>query len=119
MSERRASPTSSWRWREASVDEGGDYLLLSYAPRDLPVAIVGPPVDDVFPVRFLTEASNPDSDVAVPRDAARKELDFYLVELGEPDPWNYVIYHCGQGANLYSSIHWSWHPAEARETGSE
>jgi hypothetical protein len=40
-------------------------------------------------------------------DAVRRELDFYLVELGEPDRWAYAVYHCGQGANPYSKVYWS------------
>jgi hypothetical protein len=114
MGERRDSPTS-WRWCEGPVDEAGDHLLLSVARLNMPVAIVGPPVDDVFPVRFIAKPTDSDPEVAAARDAACKELNFYLVELGEPDPWMYAIYHCGQGANLYSSIFWSWHPAQASD----
>jgi hypothetical protein len=39
-----------------------------------------------------------------------KELDFYLVEKNEPDPWAYAIYHCNTGANMYSTVHWSYFP---------
>ena len=41
--------------------------------------------------------------------AVRRELDFYLVELGEKDPFAYARYHCGTAANLYSRVHWSFH----------
>jgi hypothetical protein len=37
---------------------------------------------------------------------ARRELDFYLVEKHEPDPWAYACYHCNTGANMYSRVHW-------------
>jgi hypothetical protein len=39
---------------------------------------------------------------------AREELDFYLVEKNEADPWAYAVYHCNTGTNLYSLIHWSY-----------
>jgi hypothetical protein len=38
----------------------------------------------------------------------QQELDFYLVELREANPWAYAVYHCGTSANMYSKIHWSY-----------
>ena len=29
--------------------------------------------------------------------AASYQLDFYLIEKGESDPWRYAIYHCRTG----------------------
>ncbi len=47
----------------------------------------------------------------LPLSADRKtELNFYLVEKGEPDPWAYAKYHCTTASNLYSSVHWSYYP---------
>ena len=48
-------------------------------------------------------------------NAARRELDFYLVEHpkefpGTGDPWGYAIYHCNTAANMYSKVHWSYFP---------
>jgi hypothetical protein len=48
-------------------------------------------------------------------DAVRKELHFYLVEHpkdfpGTGHPWEYAVYHCSTGANMYSSVHWSYFP---------
>ena len=37
---------------------------------------------------------------------AEKELDYYLIELNEPDPWKYAKYHCSTTANLYSKVAW-------------
>jgi len=42
--------------------------------------------------------------------AVKKELDFFLIEKGEENPWAYVEYHCGTVANLYSNVHWSFFP---------
>lgn len=47
------------------------------------------------------------------RKEVRKEIKYYLVELGEPDPWAYSIYHCGTMANVYSKVHWSYIPNPA------
>jgi hypothetical protein len=53
-------------------------------------------------------------------DAAREELDFYLVEHpkgfpGTGHPWGYAIYHCNTAANMYSNVHWSYFPNGNRE----
>jgi hypothetical protein len=37
---------------------------------------------------------------------AEKELNFYLIELKEPNPWKYAKYHCSTAANLYSVVWW-------------
>jgi hypothetical protein len=69
------------------------------------VAVVGPPEDKTFPVEFLDQraAEEVPADVL---DAVRKELDFFLVELREPNPWAYAHYHCGTMANAMSSVQW-------------
>jgi hypothetical protein len=102
-----------WRWREGAVDERADHLLLIYAPLELPVALVGPHVEGTFPVRFLDQRN--EDDRATARDAVQRELDFYLLDVGKPDPWNYAIYHCRTMSNAYSDVHWSWHPAGGTE----
>ena len=61
-----------------------------------------------FPVRWLQAKASSEA-----LSAVRKELDFYLVEhpAGFPatgGPWEYAVYHCGTGANIYSSVHWSY-----------
>jgi hypothetical protein len=37
---------------------------------------------------------------------SEKELDFYLIELNEPDAWKYAMYHCWSTCNLYSRVRW-------------
>ena len=62
------------------------------------------PTNHVFPVQWLLPKSvNPEIISRVQR-----ELDFYLVELREANPWAYAVYHCGTSANMYSKIHWSY-----------
>jgi hypothetical protein len=73
-----------------------------------PVALVGRPEGSVFPVRWLRAPSDVAAEVIAD---VRRELDFYLVDKGERDPWAYAIYHCTTAANLYSAIHWSYWPA--------
>ena len=74
----------------------------------VPVALVGPPIDGVFDVQFLIDQADESQAQAVGR--LIKELDFYLVELGEENPWLYAQYHTTTMADAYSSIHWSFFP---------
>jgi hypothetical protein len=53
---------NKWAWKEAKVDRGNDHIVLSYGkvstsePVELiEVALLGTPVDCVFPVEFLNK----------------------------------------------------------------
>ena len=105
-----------WRWEEGSVDTAREHLKIVYGDVDtqeseewILIALVSAPKDTTFTVQFLGE--NSDAESRKMMDAVRRQLDFYLVEKGEPDPWNYAKYHCGTAANLYSKVHWSYHAA--------
>ena len=109
-------PKSAWRWEVGSVDKTREYFQLAYGDvntQDLekwiPVALVSAPIGTTFRVQFLIEPSNAANGKMVAE--ARRELDFYLVEKKEPDPWKYAIYHCGTASNVYSKVHWSYHPS--------
>jgi hypothetical protein len=110
---RTANRTDSWRWQMAFVDATREHLELRYGSSDdgdwddwILVARVGRPVNRVFPVYFVL----PDDDCenAEAREAVGRSLDYYLVELSEPDPWEYAIYHTMTLANMYSRVHWGW-----------
>jgi hypothetical protein len=99
-----------WSWREASVDPRGDHVDLYYGSGDddpaswVHVARVGPPRGRVFPIQWGVDpkaVENLDRIEAVGRD-----LDYYLKDIGRPDPWSYAQYHCGTTSNLYGRVHW-------------
>jgi hypothetical protein len=96
-----------WTWQVGPVDTAGPSLKLVVGDdlsESRPVALVGPPNGHVFPVQFLIDqAVEHNADVL---EAVIRELNLYLVELGEPDPWSYALYHTGTAANLYSRVHW-------------
>lgn len=75
----------------------------------VPIALVSVPVGTSFSVKFLIQSNDAERRKMV--DAVRKELDFYLVDKGEPNPWSYAKYHCSTAANVYSKVHWAYHPA--------
>jgi len=105
----------NWSWQESTVDPEGEHIELRYgdaAKNDyeewLPIALIGKPTNHVFPVLWLVTPDNPSHEQMI--DAAKKELDFYLVEMREPNPWAYAKYHCGTSANMYCAVHWSYFP---------
>ena len=110
---RTASRTDSWRWQIAFVDATREHLELRYGSRDdgdwddwTLVARVGRPVNRVFPVHFVLPDDKRENVEA--REAVGWSLDYYLVELGKPDPWEYATYHTMTLANMYSRVHWAW-----------
>jgi len=99
--------TMDWRWAEAKVDRSRDQLRLAHDgyPSSV-VALVGPPKDGVFPVEFLVADDGTNPDVARILADVIAELDYYLLGLGEPDPWAYAHYHCRTASNVYGKVHW-------------
>ena len=104
----------AWRWNEGVVDRSQPHFELRCGSAENagwsdwePVALVGPAVGDAFTVQFLIDQSASLGSLNLMTET-RRELDFYLIELQEPDPWAYARYHCGTAANIYSAIHWSY-----------
>lgn len=104
---------SAWSWREGPVEPTREHFELRFGSVDdsdwaswVPVARVGLPTGQRFWVQFLITPSDPEHRRMI--DDVRAELDFYLVEKRERNPWAYALYHCGTSANLYSSVHWSF-----------
>ncbi len=70
-----------WRWVEGVVDARAERLELRHrADPSRVAAMVGPPRNRTFPVRLISEDPEVLADV-------RQELDFYLLEVGGPNPW--------------------------------
>lgn len=113
--------SSAWRWSEGEVNRLQEHFELRYGSAEedwwnewLPVALVGPPSDGVFSVQFLV---NEDIRRREPNilSIVTAEINFYLVELGERDPWAYLQYHCGTASNIYSRVHWAYFNPTKRE----
>lgn len=101
-----------WKWIEEEVDQRFHHMTLLYGKIEqekeiplIPAAILGPPKDKIFPVQFLVRNEDPREQVI--RKAVVEELDYYLVNKGEKDPWAYACYHCSTASYWYSDIHWS------------
>jgi hypothetical protein len=110
---KKAQP--QWRWEDGAVDERTEHIELKHGdaattPYEnwLPIARIGKPKHRRFSVQRLVKPDSAESQ-AVLADT-RRELDFYLVEMDEPDPWAYARHRCNTGANMYSHVHWSYFP---------
>lgn len=96
---------------EGVVNIDDDHMKLTYEEKPDPVALIAPGEGSTFIVQFLEMDSKQDNGKEMMR-YVRRELDFYLVELREENPWAYAIYHCSTAANVYSKVHWGYYPKE-------
>lgn len=78
-----------------------------------PVALVAPGPGEDFTIEFTFLPDKLDEQALNILGAVRDDLDFYLLEKGERDPWNYAKYHCSTSANMYSKVHWSYHDKDS------
>ncbi len=107
-------------WREGWVDPAQEHFELRFGSaqegswRDwVPVALVGPPVAGLATVQFLLDPTNPCNAEAITH--AMREIQFYLIDLRENDPWGYARYHGTTTSNVYSKTHWSYSEAETKK----
>jgi hypothetical protein len=110
---------SDWRWEEGVVDDQKVHIELRYGnAKEEPyenwehIARIAKPIHHVFAVEWLVTPDSPEQQVKLAK--ARREIDFFLVELNYTNPWEYACYHCNTASNMYSSVHWSYFP-----TGSQ
>src|SRR3989338_5159895 len=96
----------AWKWIEGGVDTNEDHIKLWHgksptadkggAVRESgrPVALVARGRGKTFTVQFLLTARPTDKRTTKILKDVRRELDFYLLQVGGPDPWAYAQYHC-------------------------
>jgi hypothetical protein len=113
-----ASGRTPWRWREGRVAQTSEHFELRYGEASkggwydwTPVALVGRVSQGLCSVEFLIDRGDSRNSKIVKEVV--NELNFYLVEKGEPQPWGYLQYHCGTMSNVYSSVHWGFLPSSA------
>ena len=94
---------------EGTVNTDDDHMKLTYEDNPDPVALIAQGEGNTFIVQFLETDSNQENWKETIR-YVRRELDFFLVELREENPWAYAIYHCSTAANVYSKVHWGYYP---------
>jgi len=96
-----------FRWKQGYVNTEGEHFRLYYEDIKTPVATLGRRSRSVFIVNFEHPWKNRKRFNEALRQV-KKELDFFLVEKDEQNPWAYARYHACTGANVYSSVHWGY-----------
>jgi len=99
-------------WHEGRVDVAREHIEIRHG--DLvkddsePLVLVARVAPGRSPRSYVVEFAYPPGapDAAEMLASARRDLDFFLVELGERDPWIYALYHCRSAANAYAWVHW-------------
>src|SRR5271168_2582655 len=90
------------RWQEGRVDRTWEHFELRYESTvnfesdwgdSIPVAVVGPPKSRIVNVQFLVDSGDLKNAAAI--SDVKKEIQFYLIDKREPNPWGYAQYHCG------------------------
>lgn len=93
-------------WREAAPDRSGLHFVLTHEEMgQLEIAVVEPPQDTVSQVELASpDQLEPQLRELVQPDV-RADLDYYLLDVGLPDPWAYALYRWGTQANVYARVH--------------
>ena len=92
--------TMTSEWHRGQIDRASEHIELLWAKDESVICRVQPESNN----RFIVEFEDGVNKRRI--KAAEKELNFYLIELNEPDPWKYAKYHCSTAANLYFNIRW-------------
>jgi len=99
-----------WQWITGIVNDKDDHIKIWHAENENAVALVAPGQDRSFVVQFLLADNPEDIQTCKIIEEVRKELDYFLVEKREENPWAYAKYHCNSGANMYSKVRWVYFP---------
>ena len=104
---------SPYTWQEGRVDQQLTHLEIYYVldlqhegPSFL-IAAIAPPKNHVFVVELLSENLPVEMECGSIIDGLKREINFYLIEISEPDPWKYARYHCTTASNFHSHFQWA------------
>lgn len=105
--EKRKKSSRGWKWVESLVDSEEEHIKITYGDDAIPVALVAPRGKRAFMVQFVLRADpSPAEPYQKILEETRDQLDFFLIEKGEENPWAYAIYHCSTASNFYSRVRW-------------
>jgi hypothetical protein len=91
---------------EGYVDILKEHVEIHYRDETIPCALVAPGNDGNFFVHFLPHYVLG----MVRKQIVEKDIRFYLLENGDPNPWQYAIYHATfSTAEMYSDVHWRYY----------
>ena len=99
-----------WQWVTGIVDDNVEHIRIWHVENETPIALVAPGQGRSFVVQFLLADKPEDILICKIMKDVRHDLDYYLVEKRENNPWAYAKYHCNSGANMYSEVRWIYLP---------
>lgn len=107
--------SSGWTLEEGTVDAAAPHFIIRYGPDPdnwLPdiVALVGRKGKRGIVVQFLLPEEPGNKERADMLASVRHDIDFFCRKLYNPNPWDYLVYHCNTASNLYGSVHWGYCP---------
>ena len=108
-------PAVRSRWVEGIVSNWSEHIRISFHDQDdditfIPVARIAPGHGRTTIVQFvLNEDLSASKTEQILKDVKR-QLNFFLSEKDEPDPWSYAMYHCTTAGMLYSTVWWGYYP---------
>jgi len=104
---------SLYTWQEGRVDQTQSHLKILYVPDiehegpSFVIAAISPPEQYVFRVELFPATLPAEMDPLPIMEGVKRELDYFLIELREVDPWKYAKYHCNSTSNVYSHFQWA------------
>ncbi len=102
------------RWFEGVVDIEHEHIKLfvgsvgTWSDNRL-IAMLAPAGEQSFTVQFIADKIAHAAAVA----EVTQSLNYYLIELGEKNPWAYAKYHCTTASNMYDTVHWALYKRSA------
>ncbi len=81
------NPKQKWKWVRGQVNIDNDHIKISYDDDPKPLALKAPPNRNKFVVQLLLDEASATKEQKAKIDAVITDLDYFLIELDQPDPW--------------------------------
>jgi uracil-DNA glycosylase len=98
----------NWKLVNGAVDPSGDYFKIVYGDYPYPYVLLAKGEGKTFILQLFPGDTSSDAIFQTAIEEIAEEIKFYMLELGEIDPWAYAKYHTTTASNLYSDVHWHY-----------
>lgn len=105
---------NQWEWKLGEVDTSRRFFELKYGYDPAPVARINLGENKIFIVQFILPAHIKTEQYREILKEIIYEVELYLINNSEPDPFSYMIKHTLKCANIYSRVHWRYYPSGSK-----
>lgn len=112
----KSKEETTYKWVEGTVNPEGNHIKIRYGKNPIPVALVSPGKGNIFNVQFSVFPDSVTSDLssAVGRvkeikDEVGKELDRYLSNRSEENPWPWIVTSLCENSEHSSPLRWGYY----------